>query len=251
MQNLGTKNNQSDIPTMDDVDRAYVAYQEYVPYLSAVTTIGTNLSYAGSVAAVGFTPTNNVLNKPTYGYRHSAVSTTAFVKISAGIATVVPMRLPTYYQSSALLPDALATIATHRFALGIVGTAPTTDVNPSTFLNCIMLAYDATDATAQIMHNDGSGTCTKIDTGWIKPTVANQYHYFLKLKTDPATGTVSYEARRWNSTNFNEDVFSGVINTNLPASSVSVVFFSFASAGGTSSTAQIHMGRTVLKSWIE
>ena len=114
-----------------------------------------------------------------------------------------------------------------------------------------MLAYDSGDKTVQIMHNDGSGTCTKIDTGWIKPTAASQYHYFLKLKTDPATGTVSYEARRWNSTNLNEDVLAGTINTNLPASSVSVVFFSFASAGGTSSTAQIQMGRTVLKSWVK
>ena len=114
-----------------------------------------------------------------------------------------------------------------------------------------MLAYDTADTTVQIMHNDASGTCTKIDTGWVKPTTATQYHHFLKLKTNPATGTVSYEARRWNSTNFNENVFSGVINTNLPANTVSVVFFSFASAGGTSSTAQIQMGRTVLKSWIE
>ena len=244
-------NNQSDIPTMDDVDRAYVAYQEYVPYLSSYTIIGTNLSVTGTNVTTGFTPANNVLNKPTSGFRQPTVSPSAVVKIAAGIAIVVPMRLPTYYQSSAFLPDALATIATHRFALGIVGTAPTTDVNPSTFFNCVMLAYDTADTTVKIMHNDGSGTCTKIDTGWVKPTAANQYHYFLKLKTDPATGTVSYEARRWNSTNFNEDVFSGVINTNLPASSVSVVFFSFASAGGTASAAQIQMGRTVLKSWIK
>lgn len=235
-----------------DVDRAYVAYQEYVPYTNGATTIGTNLIYSGNGALTSvFVTSNNVLNKPTYGYQQTTKSTTAIVKIASGFATALPMRLPTYYQSSAFIPSALATIASHRFALGIIGTAPTTDVNPSTFSNCIMLAYDTADTTVKIMHNDGSGTCTKIDTGWVKPTNASQYHYFLKLKTDPATGTVSYKARRWNSTNFNEDVFSGVINTNLPANNVSVVFFSFASAGGTASTAQIQMGRTVLKSWIK
>ena len=128
---------------------------------------------------------------------------------------------------------------------------PTTDVNPSTLLNCIMLAYDTADTTVQIMHNDGSGTCTKIDTGWVKPTLANQYRYFFTHQTNPVAGTVSYEARRWNSTNFIEDVFTGTISSNLLASNVSVALFSFASAGGTSSTAQIQMGRTVLKSWIE
>lgn len=235
-----------------DVDRAYIAYQEYAPHQTTYTTLGTYIVYTGKgYLASTFAPTNNVLNKPTYGVQQTTASTTAIVMMTAREATALPMRLPTYYQSSAFIPSALATIASHRFALGIIGTAPTTDVNPSTFLNCIMLAYDTADTTVKIMHNDGSGTCTKIDTGWVKPTNASQYHYFLNLKTDPATGTVSYEARRWNSTNFNEDVFSGVINTNLPANNVPVVFFSFASAGGTASTAQIQMGRTVLKSWIE
>ena len=245
-------NNQSDIPTMVDVDRAYVAYQEYLPYTVSATTIGTQINYTGGGYLTStFAPTNNVLNKPTYGIHQNSASTTAIVRISPSYSPVVPMRLPTYYQSSAFIPNALASSASHRFALGIVGIVPTTDVNPSTFLNCIMLAYDTADTTVKIMHNDGSGTCTKIDTGWVKPKGASQYHYFLKLKTDPATGTVSYEARRWNSTNFNEDVFSGVIDTNLPTSSVPVAFFSFASAGGTASAAQIQMGRTVLKSWIK
>lgn len=233
------------------VDRHYIAYQEYVPYMSTATIIGTGLAITGTGSTISFSPAHNVLNKPTGGVRQATASTSVVVRMAANTACVVPMRFPTYYQSSAFLSDALATIATHRFALGIIGNTTSTDVDPSTFLNCIMLAYDTADTTVQIMHNDGSGTCTKIDTGWIKPTNANQYHYFLKLITDPATGTVSYEARRWNSTDFNEDVFSGVIDTNLPTSSVPVVFFSYASAGGTSSTAHIRMGRTVLKSWIE
>ena len=253
-QNIKTINGQSLLGLGDlsilAADRAYIAHQEYVPYMSNATTIGTGLAYTGAGSTISLSPAHNVLNKPAYGYRQTTASTNVVVRIAANTACVVPMRFPTYYQSSAFLSDALATIATHRFALGIIGNAPSTDVDPSTFSDCIMLAYDKTDATVQIMHNDGSGTCTKIDTGWIKPTESNQYHYFLKLTTDPATGTVSYEARRWNSTNFNEDIFSGVINTNLPTSSIAVVFFSFASVGGTSSTAHIRMGQTVLKSWI-
>lgn len=233
------------------VDRHYIVYQEYSPYMSTATIIGTGLFVTGAGSTISFVPNHNVLNKPTGGVRQATASTSVVVRMAANTACVVPMRFPTYYQSSAFLSDDLATIATHRFALGIIGNTSSIDVNPSTFSNCIMLAYDTDDTTVQIMHNDNIGTCTKIDTGWIKPTESTRYHYFLKLKTDPATGTVSYEARRWNSTNFNEDVFSGVINTDLPESSIAVVFFSYASAGGTSSTAHMRMGRTVLKSWIE
>lgn len=252
--NIKTINGQSIVASGDLAvtdDRKYITYQEYAAYSNGATLIGTGVGYTGSAVMAGtFSPLNNVQNKPAYGYQQTTASATAVVRISGG-NFCVPMLYPTYYQSSAFLAGALATVASHRFAFGLINAVPTTDVNPSTFLNCLMVACDSTDTTIQIMHNDGAGACTKINTGWVKPTLANQYHYFLQLKTNPAAGTVSYEARRWKSTDFSEDVFTGTISSNLLANNIAVAFFSFASAGGTSSTAQIQMGRTVLKSWIE
>ena len=250
MKNLGTKNNQSDIPTMDDVDRAYIVYQEYAPYTSGVTTTGAVLVYTGSSVQAGmFTTANNVQNKPTFGYQQTPASATAVARIS-GTQAAIPMRFPTLYQSSGLVPSLMAHIATHRFALGIANIPWYTDVNPSTNVNCIFIGYDSEDATVKIMHNDSAGTCTKIDTGWVKPTAANQYHFALELKSNPSAGTVSYKARRWKNTDFKEDVLIGTISTDLPYNTVAMCFFTTVSVGGTSSVAHVQMGRTVLKSWI-
>lgn len=43
-------------------------------------------------------------------------------------------------------------------------TAPS-DADPSTFTNIIGVGHDAADVNWQVMHNDASGTATKVDTG--------------------------------------------------------------------------------------
>jgi len=247
MQNLGTKNYQSDIPTMGDIDRAYAVYQQFLPYRTAATATGCVMSYVGNSGNNGeVIATDGVLCRTSYGFAQTAPSVSAVAGMY-GSNTAPFMTLPSLYQSNAYIPGALATIPTHRFAMGIITNAPTTDVNPSTFLNCIILACDSTDTTVQIMHNDTSGTCTKIDTGWLKPTTAKQYRFYLELKSDPISQSVTYKAKRW-SASFAEDTFSGSLTTNIPTKSI-FGFFCLASAGGTSSTAQVNLGHTILKSW--
>lgn len=252
--NIKTINGQSivgagDLSVVDT--RSCIVNQEYAPYSSGVTTTGASIVYTGSAVQAGaFNVANNVQNKPTYGYQQTTAATNAVVRISYTQAAI-PLRFPTLYQSSGLIPGVMAQIATHRYALGIANIPWYTDVNPSTNVNCIFIGYDSTDTTVQIMHNDASGVCTKIDTGWPKPTLANQYRFFLELKSDPTSGTVAYRAKRSNASNFVDDVVSGVISTNLPAANVAVCVFNTASVGGTSSVAHVQMGRTIIRSWDE
>lgn len=66
----------------------------------------------------------------------------------------------------------------------LVGLSNTTalfgNAEPSTFLNFVGIGQDSTDANIQFMHNDGSGTATKVDLGasWPKPTANTQFYEF-------------------------------------------------------------------------
>lgn len=47
----------------------------------------------------------------------------------------------------------------------LLGLAQTPTVEPSTYTTCVYLGKDSSDTNLQIMFNDGSGTCTKVNTG--------------------------------------------------------------------------------------
>lgn len=92
-------------------------------------------------------------------------------------------------------------------------------VNPSTLLNCILLANDETDTNLHIIHNDNTGTASKIDLG--SDFLANQSNQYYELFLDYDGVSVTYKVRRWdnsNMTNTPDAEASGVINTDLPIS---------------------------------
>lgn len=111
-----------------------------------------------------------------------------------------------------------------RFFCGYTSTALTITggSDPSSLTNIFVLGKDVGDTTLQWMHNDGSGTATKVDTG-ITPSTNNVYrltifipsntngiymtleemtktsitYYNYTVTTDyPATGTLMYQ-RLW------------------------------------------------------
>jgi Protein of unknown function (DUF2793) len=63
-----------------------------------------------------------------------------------------------------------ATMSQKRMFWGMRANAafPGNNVDPSSFINAIGFGADTADANWQIMHNDGTGTATKTDTGWAK-----------------------------------------------------------------------------------
>lgn len=97
-----------------------------------------------------------------------------------------------------------------------IGTASLVQV--STLTNCIFVGSDGADTNLQVMHNDASGTCTKIDLGVNFP--AN--------RTAGAEMTTMYNIQIYNEVNSSEvkyevinletgAVAQGTITTNLPA----------------------------------
>lgn len=129
--------------------------------------------------------------------------------------------------------------ATYRAAAGMTSTggAPT-DVEPSTMTNCVMMGWDAADTNIQIMHNDASGTCTKVDLGasFPVPTVDRTHLYEMALFSHKGT-TQSVEWRVKNI--LTGAIASGTITTNLPSTSEFLGMYGYAAAGGTSSVVGI------------
>lgn len=102
--------------------------------------------------------------------------------------------------------------ASIRFALGIGQANVTADVDPSTITNGILLGYGSADTNVQIMYNDGSGTASKIDTGWVKPSANRTGVYTLRLWTNDVGVTWNYKAINL-ATN---EILTGILTTDLP-----------------------------------
>lgn len=95
-------------------------------------------------------------------------------------------------------------------------TSAPTDANPSTLLNTLGFGYDAADANLQFMHNDVSGTATKVDLGssFPKPSVDRRESYEIEINCRPNSSVVWYKIRRIHT----GATASGSVSTDLPAS---------------------------------
>jgi hypothetical protein len=131
--------------------------------------------------------------------------------------------------------------ATRRWFMGLVNAigAPT-DVNPSTQVSCIGVGYDDADTNLQVMHNDETGTCTKVNlgAGFPRPAADNTELYRLDLYAPIGGAYVAWRVIRLQTGVAAE----GVITTDLPLTSLNYGFRQWASAGATSSVIGIING---------
>lgn len=134
--------------------------------------------------------------------------------------------------------------ASHRFFMGLGDSLSMSDVEPSSQTQVVGIGYDSADANLQFMHNDGSGTCTKIDLGasFAKPTTDRSVWYRLRLYAPPGTTRLlCYEV-----TNLETGAVAvGAVTTNLPPASSYVTPKSYGSVGGVSSVVGITIGNIV------
>lgn len=121
-----------------------------------------------------------------------------------------------------------------RMAIGISSNGSTTaNVNPSTLLACILLGNDSGETNLQIMHNDASGTCTKIDLGTNFPAnTRNTDWYQFELFCKGNEDVVYYRVTRKNTGH----VATGVLTTDIP-SQTQVLGFHFKRGNGTDALA--------------
>ncbi|MBL9075798.1 DUF2793 domain-containing protein [Tabrizicola sp.] len=114
--------------------------------------------------------------------------------------------------------------ASHRAFCGLDGTTNTpTDVEPSgstSNTGIVGMGWDAADANIQIMHNDTSGTATKIDLGSSFPvpsTDRGEVYEVQLYSPNSLTQSVSYRVIRYDtSDNTVLAEATGTITTNLP-----------------------------------
>ena len=132
---------------------------------------------------------------------------------------------PLVIKVRAVPSDAIASAA--RTAIGVSVTTPTLNtINPSTQLNCIMLAADDTDTQMVVMHNDGAGTCTRVTlnggTGFPANSNSTQDYSFYVKMLGGATRTATWVATNHVS---NLVVTGTITGAKLPIANTGMVAF--------------------------
>lgn len=113
--------------------------------------------------------------------------------------------------------------ATSRCFIGFKSVLTSTaNVEPSTLTNVVGFGNDSTDANLKIMHNDGAGTCTKVDLGANFPAQTNSadLYEFILYSAPNQTSLIQYYIRHV----FSGNTASGDITTNSPAAGTSACF---------------------------
>lgn len=215
-------------------------------FTAGFTLIGhSNPSFTGSSGGGLFNASS-----PALRYPHRSATAVAATNAIAGIrqsdGTKFVCRNAGFYFCSAVCPSNGAATASHRLFCGLIdSTAAPTDVNPSGLTNFVALGYDSGDSQVQIMHNDGSGTATKIALGssFPKPTSADSAWYFLELRCEKEGSSIDY--RVLNPISGAEA--SGSISSDMPSLTTSMNFYQWMSAGGTSTGISLRMGTLRLR----
>lgn len=140
-------------------------------------------------------------------------------------------------------PATGVSVSTTRAFWGVRAlTSGPSDVEPSGLVNMVGMGWDAADTNIQMMHNDGSGTATKIDLGasFPRPAVDRTELYSIELFSVPGTTqSVVYRVVRL-STGL---VATGTITTDLPSTGTILTYNTYLSVGGTSSVIGVALER--------
>jgi hypothetical protein len=108
-----------------------------------------------------------------------------------------------------------AAVAGARSFIGLSATAGVlSNADPSTNTNIVGVGHDGADSNLSIIHNDGTGTATKVALGanFLANTLSADL-YELALFAAPNGADVGYRVERLNT----GDVASGTLTTDLPA----------------------------------
>lgn len=135
-------------------------------------------------------------------------------------------------------------VNTQRLAVGLWSAtgATTTTIEPSTLTNCIFVGNDLADSNLQIMYNDASGSCTKVDTG-IPKNVLNEIFDITFF-----CGSNSNQIG-WTITKLNDGTtVSGTISdANMPPATTFLAPHAYLNNGGTASAVTLDILRIYIE----
>lgn len=123
-------------------------------------------------------------------------------------------------------------------ATTLLGISSTVTVESQ--INVIGIGSDSADTNLQIFHNDGTGSCTKIDLGSNFPAnktgaVANGEVYALELLNNYKENFVYYKVTKLSTGEYT----NGIITTNLPANNIPLMPQVVRTSGATSQNVSI------------
>jgi hypothetical protein len=136
-------------------------------------------------------------------------------------------------------------VANQRVAVGLFSTVsaiPTTQI-PSALTNCIFAGWDSTDTNLQIMHNDATGNCTKINLGASFPANLPAAMYELALFCPPNGDAVGYRVVRLDTGATAE----GTITTDLMPKQTLLYWHAYANNGGTAAAVVLGISRAYIE----
>lgn len=216
------------------------SYEPLANVTTAASLTGHSIVAVGTATASGaLASTNGQTRTRHLKYRVTTAAVNAIASIRQANSTHA--RVNGFSVVLCAGPDTGVTTSgsTDRFWMGLrASTSAPTDVEPSSLVNAIGLGYDAADTTMQIMHNDGSGTATKVNTGMAVPATDSSGMFKLHLWCEAGSSTVQYVVT--NLTDGTE--FSGTISTDLVASTTFMSWQAYHSVGATSSVVGLALG---------
>jgi hypothetical protein len=201
---------------------------------STLTAIGALANAAtGTAATEGVALTTNYTKFKRMAYHATASATNAVAGFRAASSTTARQ----YWNEKGyhiivqwgISVGVTGNTSSRAFCGMIASVSAPTDVEPSTLTDIIGMGWDGGDTNIQVMHNDSSGTATKIDLGasFPKPTVDATNMYELALFARP-NGDVDYEVRELLTSN----VATGTITTDKSSQAQRMTIMGYTSAGG-------------------
>ena len=109
-----------------------------------------------------------------------------------------------------------AVSSSYSWELGVCIGLPSIAV-PSNALNVFFVGADQGDANAQIMYNDGAGTCTKVDLGSNFPARTAGDTYDVLFWCAPGSATINYTVNRHTSAGALFTATGTITGANVPA----------------------------------
>jgi len=135
----------------------------------ATATWGVQVTVTGNVTAPGKSTSSKFMFSNRWETLVTAPATTAVAGFRCNTQNYGfgnSAEMGGYYLNGVTGPATGVTTTTHRYFFGMTQSiANPTDAQPSAQTLCFGIGYDAADANLQFMHNNGSGTCTKVDLG--------------------------------------------------------------------------------------
>lgn len=139
-----------------------------------------------------------------------------------------------------------STTTNQRCAVGLFSTtaAISTSQQPSALTSCIFAGWDDTDTNLQIMSNDASGTCTKVNLGASFPANDPTAVYEVIFFAAPNATTCQYRVKNLTT----GSVTTGTIaDADLPPTTTFLAWHGYVNNGGTAAAVVFELIRFYLE----